>query len=134
MKKILIMLPIMVFMLTGYTFPVDNTTYYIKGNCNIGSNVTVYIPFNQNYKFSVNGNEVINCSSSTITGYTEQGYTVTFPIFNTPYYRPNTTQVNVVWTKIDSYRLPNINSPDANLGVVIMVCSLIVIAILIFKR
>lgn len=120
-------------LLSGYTFPQDKA-YYIKGNCTLGNDVTIYIPYNSNYKFEVNGNQIINCSSSSVTGYTELGYSVTFPTFNTPYYRPNTTQVNVTWSKIDSYRLPDIDSPDSNMGTVIMVCSLVIIAIMLFKR
>lgn len=133
MKKILILIPILIFLLTGYTFP-EGKTYYITGNCTLGNNVTIYIPYNQNYRFEVNGNEIINCYSSSVSGYTEQGYTVTFPTFNTPYYRPNTTTVNITWSKITDYRLPDIDSPDSNIGTVIMVCSILIIAIMLFKR
>lgn len=133
MKKLLILIPILLFLLTGYTFP-QNKSFYIKGDCTIGNNVTIYIPYNQNYRFEVNGNEIINCYSSSVSGYTEQGYTVTFPTFNTPYYRPNTTTVNITWTNITDYRLPDIDSPDSNIGTVIMVCSVFIIAIMLFKR
>lgn len=133
MKKLIVCIPILLFLLTGYTFP-QNKTYYITGNCTIGNNVTIYIPYNSNYRFEVNGNEIINCYSSTVTGYTEQGYTVSFPVFNTPYYRPNTTTVNITWSSITDYRLPDIDSPDSNIGTVIMVCSIVIIAILMFKR
>lgn len=133
MKKLLILIPILIFLLAGYTFP-ENKSFYIKGDCTIGNNVTIYIPYNQNYRFEVNGNEIINCYSSSVSGYTEQGYTVTFPTFNTPYYRSNTTTVNITWSKIADYRLPDIDSPDSNIGTVIMVCSVFIIAIMLFKR
>lgn len=133
MKKLIVCIPILLFLLTGYTFP-QKKSYYITGNCTIGNNVKIYIPYNPNYRFEVNGNEIINCYSSTVTGYTEQGYTVSFPVFNTPYYRPNTTTVNITWYSITDYRLPDIDSPDSNIGTVIMVCSIVIIAILMFKR
>lgn len=133
MKKLLILIPVLIFLLTGYTFP-SGKTYYITGNCTLGNDVTIYIPYNLNYRFEVNGNEIINCYSSTVSGYTELGYTVTFPTFNTPYYRPNTTTVNITWSKITDYRLPDIDSPDSNIGTVIMVCSVFIIAILLLKR
>lgn len=133
MKKLLCLIPIIMILLSGYTFP-DNKSYYIKGDCTLGNDVTIYIPYNSNYRFEVNGTQIINCYSSSITGYTEMGYTVTFPTFNTPYYRPNTTQINVVWSNIDDYRLPDIDSPDSNVGTVILVCGLLLFVVILFKR
>lgn len=134
MKKLFVLIPVLVFLLTGYTYP-QSDVYYIKGSGTLGQNVTVYFPYNPNYRFSVNGNEVINVYTSTATGYCGD-YTVSFPTFNEPYYYPysSSSRQTVTWSEITDYHLPNINSPSNHVGEVIIISAVLIFAVLILKR
>ena len=134
MKKLFVLIPVLIFLLTGYTYP-SNDVYYIKGSGTLGNNVTVYIPYNPNYRFSVDGNTITNVYTSTATGYFGD-YTVSFPTFNTPYYYPNTStnRVYITWTEITDYYLPNISSPSNHVGEVVLISAILIFAVLILKR
>lgn len=124
---------ICVFFLSGYTYPDDNV-YYIKGSGTLGNNVTVYIPYNPNYRFAVSSDSVVNVYSSTASGYFGD-YTISFPTFGDPYYYPNGAgRVYISWSEITDYRLPNIESPSNYLGEVILVVGVLIFAVLVFKR
>lgn len=122
-------------LLSGYTFPVKKDTYFIQGSGTLGTNVTVYIPYNQNYRFSVDkeSKKIINVSSVSVTGYLSDR-TITFPQFDTPYYRNGTQTVTISWNEITDYNLPMFDSPDIKIGTTIVVIGFLIFMILCLKR
>lgn len=93
-KRMLSILLISVYLLlTGYTYPQESTPYIVV-DCNFGSNFIISFPVNQADYISIDGTEIINCSSSTVYGYCSDGERINFPTYDTPYrsisYQQNT--------------------------------------------
>ena len=123
------------FLFSAYTFPSEKSCYYITCDSSLGNAQTIYIPFNQNYRFSVSGNQVINVSSSSITGYTDNNQTVSFPVYDSPYIRTGTTTTTLLnISNITAYNLPLVNSPDTHIGITVCIVGLLIFALLVFKR
>lgn len=133
--KALFVLLVSTVLLSGYTFPVKKDTYFISGNCSLGQNVTIYIPYNQNYRFSVDkeNNKIINVSSVSVTGYLSDR-TITFPQYDTPYYRSGTQTYTITWSEITDYNLPMFDSPDIKIGTTIVIIGFLLFMILCLKR
>lgn len=96
MKKKIIILFVLVFSLalplsvSAYTAPAES--YFINLQTRELGEVVVYFPYNYARYFSYNADthSLVNCYSSQITGYGFNGswYTVRFPTFDKPTYRP----------------------------------------------
>lgn len=82
-KKLVMILLLINFVLCGYTF--DNNSPNIKVNCNFGNDFIIYFGVDKVPYLSIDGNQIINISSSNIYGYCSDGDRITFPPYDQPY-------------------------------------------------
>lgn len=77
---------------SAYTIP--EAAIYINGYDMTLGDITIYLPYNENYYFSKYQENIINISNSNVTGYftyNNQDYTVTFQPYQFGRYRLNNT-------------------------------------------
>lgn len=101
-----------VLLTSGYTFV--NEGPYIDVNCSLGNNIRIY------FNTTSADNKIIyddvagtltNVYSSTQTGYMERGgsqYVISFPTYDTPYYRVTNTTQYVYITNVEVIKNHNV--------------------------
>lgn len=103
-KVILLIATISVFLLTGWTF--SEAAPYIKVNCSLGNNIIIYLNASSAYNklyYDDTNMLLINMSGSTQYGYFERNgeqFQITFPVYDTPYYRTNNNYTTVYITGV----------------------------------
>lgn len=123
MKKRFLIFLVLVFSLAlplsvcAYTAPSD--AYYMNLQTRELGEVVVYLPYNNARYFSYNPDTkvLVNTSSSQITGYAYNGswYTVRFPSFDVPNYRPESgtnTYNDLTITGINETNITFLNDTD----------------------
>lgn len=85
MKKLLVLFPILLFLLTGYTYPDQSDVYFVDCHESTLGDVVIYIPVNQAQYLTWKNKDLINVSSSTVYGYAGS-YRITFPTYDQAYF------------------------------------------------
>lgn len=108
----LFLLIVMVLLTSGYTF-IDQGPY-LDINCSLGNNIRIY--FNTNTAdnkivYDKVAGTLTNVYNSTQTAYIERGgtqYNVSFPTYDTPYYRVNNSTQYVYITNVEVIKNHNV--------------------------
>lgn len=97
MKKYLIYVLCLYFLLCGFTYPSDSPNVLV--NCSLGNNVRIYFPVDRVGDLFVSENQIINKSSSTIYGYYGD-IRISFSTFEQPSYYSGYNSVNLSITSV----------------------------------
>lgn len=139
MKKFLSLLStfLLVTLLSAYTYPKSKgDTFYVELRDSRLGNITLYIPYNPNYKMSLDkkNNQIINVSNTSLYAYAGD-IRITFPQFDLPYYSSGTSTYTLNIQEIISYNLP-LGSPaiDSIYRNVIVISCVLFIAFNLFGK
>lgn len=97
---------------SGYTF--NDSAPYLVINCSLGNNIKIY--FNTSSAdnkiiYDSDTHSIINVSGSSVAGYFERNneqFQITFPVFDTPYYRTTNNYTYVYITNVEIVKNHNV--------------------------
>lgn len=93
-----------ILLFSGYTF-VDESPYLII-NCSLGNNIKIYFntsSADNKLVYDKDQQLLINVTGSSVTGYIERNneqYSITFPVYDVPYYRTSNNYTYVYITNV----------------------------------